>query len=206
MRSIPARIRSTVSQSHSIRTPGPKPLRFLPPRDASNSQTSTTAHAGIVKHPASLRQHSRIGMSAHFRVSRPAADRFAVCQSPPATSRADPAYPARRMPSLAYSRPPYLSGSATARSPRRQHLPLSPASPRAALSVSSRASTRSISPFDRDLDAQRRILGVDYVPSSPDSPFSPMRHTSPLSEASHLQDELDAEREFTRAARYVRLP
>lgn len=65
-------------------------------------------------------------------------------------------------------------------------------------SVASFTSLRSASPADRDLETQRRLLGEDAFellpPGSQPATPSPLFHqTSPLSVASHLQDEFDEE-------------
>ena len=61
---------------------------------------------------------------------------------------------------------------------------------------------RSASLADRDLETQRRLLGVDAFVPSPESPLHHLRPTSPLSEASHLQDEIEQESIRERAARF----
>ena len=60
---------------------------------------------------------------------------------------------------------------------------------------------RSSSPADRDLETQRRFLGADAFVPSPEWPVDHLRPTSPLSEASHLQDEIEQESIRERAAR-----
>jgi len=57
---------------------------------------------------------------------------------------------------------------------------------------------RSASLAERDLESQRRLLGADAFVPSPESPTHHLRPTSPLSEASHLQDEI--EQEYTRGS------
>ena len=60
---------------------------------------------------------------------------------------------------------------------------------------------RSASLADRDLETQQRLLGADAFVPSPESPLHHLRPTSPLSEASHLQDEIEQESIRDRAAR-----
>jgi hypothetical protein len=68
-------------------------------------------------------------------------------------------------------------------------------------SYASGSALRSASLADRDLETQRRLLGADAFVPSPESPLHHLRPTSPLSEASHLQDEIEQESFRERAAR-----
>jgi hypothetical protein len=103
-----------------------------------------------------------------------------------------PLIPRRNLPSGAHE----LRSTRTA--------PSSPRKPYEMLvtgSYTTGSALRSSSPADRDLETQRRLLGAGAFVPSPEWPVDHLRPTSPLSEASHLQDEIEHESIRERAAR-----